>query len=416
MIFGLTLKYVKQRGLNSKDSKYFDMKHYYYLILAVFICCIFACCNEKSNEVIISGQLEGVEDGIVINLMKPEGNMSVTVQSDSVMNGAFRFSYIDTLYISKPMHVIARGEGFPPTWLEIWVRPGAEIKITGKDKMTRSWSVSSILPEQIESNRYKAHVEQFERVSQSVMREAYSYWDVIMKNPEGNSSLKAKIDSLYAINDSMSVLVMETEVNIMFDNKTYSHVWMEKLNRYVKSLKYTKVSDVCAEKLKSMYEGMSDELKNSEKGQSVYINLYPPVIVKEGDYMADTDMWNLKGELHHLEDYKGKYLLLDFWSAGCGPCIMAIPEMKEISEMYKDKLTVVSISSDTKDVWEKVSKEKDVTWVNLNDFKGENGIKLRYGVRGIPHYVMISPEGKITTSWLGYGEGSLKRKMEENIK
>jgi thiol-disulfide isomerase/thioredoxin len=392
------------------------MKHSYYYILAALMCCILTGCKEKGNEVIITGQLEGVEDGAVIRLTKKEGRMFVDLRSDTVVNGQFRFSFTDTLDIPKPLNIMADGDGFPPAWLEIWAVPGAHIKITGKDKLLRSWDVNSNVAEQQELNKYKIRVDSYEKTSQSVMREAYAYFDKIDEYPERRAEFGAKIDSLYAINDSLHILIAEAEIDVMDANKTYSSVWMKKLDRYASALRYMKISEAYAEKLKIMYEEMSDDVKNSEEGQSIYINLYPPVVVKEGDDMADADMWNLEGELCHLADYKGRYLLLDFWSAGCGPCIMAIPEMKEISEIYKNQLVVISISSDPKEVWERTSKEKDIIWVNLNDFKGENGVKLRYGVRGIPHYVMISPEGKIITSWSGYGEGLLKRKMEELIK
>ena len=387
-----------------------------YCILVALTVFIFTSCNEKSNNAIITGQLEGVEDGVVLKLMKLDRRMFVELQLDTVVGGKFKFSYADTINQSSRLVIMSDHEGFPPTWLEVWTAPGADIKITGKDKLLRTWDVNSVVPEQIEINKYKAQTSKYEKVTQAVMRDAYSNFDKMDIFSEQNERLRAEIDSLYAINDSLNLLVAETEINIMDENKTYSPIWLGLLERYASSIKYMKLQESYTGKLKNMYEGMSDELKNSETGQSIYINLFPPAIVKEGDDMADTDMWNVAGELQHLADYKGKYLLLDFWSAGCGPCIMAIPEMKEITEMYKDKLTVISISSDPKNIWESVSKEKDITWVNLNDFKGENGIKLRYGVRGIPHYVMISPEGKVATTWLGYGKGLLKNKMEEHIK
>ena len=54
--------------------------------------------------------------------------------------------------------------------------------------------------------------------------------------------------------------------------------------------------------------------------------------------MADTDLYDLQGNIHHLADYKGKYLLVDFWSRGCGPLYeWLLPEMKEISATWKDK-------------------------------------------------------------------------------
>ena len=128
---------------------------------------------------------------------------------------------------------------------------------------------------------------------------------------------------------------------------------------------------------------------------NTYTYLFPPQVVEVGDEMADADLYDLEGNVHRLADFKGKYIMLDFWSRGCGPCLMALPEMKEVAEMYKDRLTVVSLSIDTKKGWEAASKTHEMTWQNLSDLKGSNGLYAKYGVRGIPNYVLISPEGRI---------------------
>jgi hypothetical protein len=175
------------------------MKRSYYYILAALICCILTGCKENSNEVIITGRVEGVEDGVVINLMKTEGRIFVNLQSDTVVNGSFRFSFADTVDIPESLNIMANGEGFPPTWLEIWVVPGVDIKITGKDKLLRSWNVSSNVPEQQELNKYNAKINPYERTTQIVMREAYDYFDKMNEFPERRAEFKAKIDSLYAI-------------------------------------------------------------------------------------------------------------------------------------------------------------------------------------------------------------------------
>ena len=131
--------------------------------------------------------------------------------------------------------------------------------------------------------------------------------------------------------------------------------------------------------------------------------------------MADTELFDLDGKIHHLTDFNGKYILLDFWSSGCGPCIMALPEMKEIQEQYKERLTIISLSSDTKSRWKAASAKHEMTWQNLNDLKQTAGLYAKYGVRGIPNYVLISPEGKIMKIWSGYGKGSLKLKMRRYL-
>ena len=313
------------------------------------------------------------------------------------------------------MKILGRGNGFPPTWLDIWVKPGAEIKISGANKLIRTWNVKSNVQEQLEENEYKAKTKDNIVRSQEIMRDAYALFDERNVFSERRNEIKQKMDLLYKLDDSLNMLIFQVEFELMKKAETHSHVWMIKLHQHSRYVRYTN-NYPYKETVVELYKKMSNEEKNSELGQIIGLNLNPPTVVEEGEDMADGDLFDLNGQLQYLVNYKGKYLLLDFWPAGCGPCMMAVPEMREISESYKDKLTVISISSDPKDIWKKVSKEKEINWVNLNDFKGTNGIFMRYGANGIPHYAFISPEGKLAATWTGYGKGSLKAKMEELIK
>lgn len=56
------------------------------------------------------------------------------------------------------------------------------------------------------------------------------------------------------------------------------------------------------------------------------------------------------------------------------------------------------------------------TLINLNDMQGTVGIYAHYGIKGIPHYVIVSPEGRIIHVWSGYGTGVLKKKLEKWVK
>ncbi|MDH6303861.1 peroxiredoxin [Parabacteroides sp. PF5-5] len=385
-----------------------------HLPLFVLICCVLFGCGSKGNEVVIEGFIAGLEDGVVMTLNQPEGRTVVPIGSDTVKNQTFMFSYIDSVPQPKRLTIMSMGEGFPPTWLDIWVEPGAKVKITGEDKLLRTWGVNSNVKEQKEWNAFAALTKEYTRQTQAIMRDAYALFEEMDANPDKSTELRAQIRVLYAQNDSLENLIRNEEVKQLEKGNTGS-AWLNKLYsqsmayRYMESYPYEDV-------LRSLATTMTDDQKNSDMGKTILSNLNPPTVVKEGDEMADTELYDVNDQLHHLADYKGKYILLDFWSAGCGPCIAAIPEMKEISEQYKDKLTVISISSDSKDLWKKTSAEKDITWINLNDFKLTEGIFMNYGVTGIPHYAMISPEGILQTYWFGYGKGSLHAKMKELVK
>ena len=48
--------------------------------------------------------------------------------------------------------------------------------------------------------------------------------------------------------------------------------------------------------------------------------------------------------------------------------------------------------------------------------RGRTGLAVSYQVKGIPHYVLIAPSGKIQDMWSGYGSGSLLEKVKKNLK
>lgn len=125
--------------------------------------------------------------------------------------------------------------------------------------------------------------------------------------------------------------------------------------------------------------------------------------VQEGDKIADVELKDIKGNIHHLSDYKGKYIILDFWSQYCGPCLDAFPLLKEIAEKYKEKIVVISLSVDPEAVWKETEvKESADNWLQLSDGLGMSGIAAHYGVHALPSFIYISPESTILKAGQGY--------------
>ena len=80
------------------------------------------------------------------------------------------------------------------------------------------------------------------------------------------------------------------------------------------------------------------------------------------------------------------------------------------------KLIIIGISFDSDTIWKEALAKYDTLWIKLRDPKSQGGVAANYGYRGIPFYVMISPEGKVVDKWFGYGKGHFKKKVSENIK
>lgn len=360
--------------------------------------------SQAQHEYTIEGKVEGVKDGTLVSLFLLDGNVGSTVAMDTIQNGTFFFKRnAGEDGLDKLSLMCTRNDDFPSMSLEIYATPNARIKVTGTNTLIHTWTVDSPVKEQIEYNRF--------------IEDSHDLWDeyqrLSIKARSLRSAPEAERKALRAKEDSISALISKREMKLM-QELPVSNIWMDRLYKLSMSVKYNPNFSYKDETL-ALYNRMNEAQKTSITGQEIAVNLFPPTVVKEGDKMADTELFDLDGKIHHLTDFNGKYILLDFWSSGCGPCIMALPEMKEIQEQYKERLTIISLSSDTKSRWKAASAKHEMTWQNLNDLKQTAGLYAKYGVRGIPNYVLISPEGKIMKIWSGYGKGSLKLKMRRYL-
>ncbi len=118
-----------------------------------------------------------------------------------------------------------------------------------------------------------------------------------------------------------------------------------------------------------------------------------------------------------LEDFKGKYVLIDFWASWCGPCRRENPAVVAAYQKYKDKnFTILGVSLDSeKEAWLKAIEKDQLTWNHVSDLKGwKNEVAVQYVVEGIPQNFLLDPTGKIIATNLR-GE-DLAKKLEEALK
>ena len=104
------------------------------------------------------------------------------------------------------------------------------------------------------------------------------------------------------------------------------------------------------------------------------------------------------GKPVELQDFRGKYLLVDFWASWCGPCRQENPAVVSAYNLYKNKnFSVIGVSLDRdKAAWIRAINDDNLTWTQVSDLKfWQNSVAKLYRIQSIPQNFLLDPEGKI---------------------
>lgn len=120
--------------------------------------------------------------------------------------------------------------------------------------------------------------------------------------------------------------------------------------------------------------------------------------VSVGHQAPDFTTTGLDGKPVKLSDYKGKYVMLDFWASWCGPCRAENPNVVKMYKEYHAKgLNILGISLDVeKKDWQQAINADKLTWNHASDLQRFEGPTERlYHIEAIPSNFIIDPAGKI---------------------
>jgi peroxiredoxin len=119
--------------------------------------------------------------------------------------------------------------------------------------------------------------------------------------------------------------------------------------------------------------------------------------LKVGDVAPDFEIETVAGQPLKLSDFRGKYVLLDFWATWCGPCITELPQRKSVYDRFEGspRFAMISLSADNDvETAKKCVEENELTW--HQGFIGRSSkVQSDYHVSAIPSVFLVGPDGNV---------------------
>ena len=161
-----------------------------------------------------------------------------------------------------------------------------------------------------------------------------------------------------------------------------------------------------------LFEGLAPAVRQSPDGQALAARLAEARRLGVGQRAPDFTQNDPSGRPVSLRDFRGQYVLLDFWASWCKPCRAENPALVATYQQFKARrFTVLSVSLDQdRGNWEKAIAADGLKWTHVSDLKVlQNEVVRRYGITGVPQNLLIGPDGRILA--LNLHETALSQKL-----
>lgn len=360
-----------------------------YLLILGFILSVFSCSNEDTN-IQISGNINGGK-GKTLYISTSTTTDSVVIDSEDKFEfksktkyGDFYNVYFDKinpvlLYVDSGDVITFKSsfDNFSSNYSVEGSKVSQDIKLV-QGKLNESFNLIKNIYSQsmteVDSSKMDSVKNAVAIQSNKVVEEHRNYiLNFIKSNPNSFAVLPAIYQSFDARSPIFSYLT----------DYQYYHMIDSALNSSFPTSKHAKEFHTQVIQLKQQYDPL--------------INQKPKV--NEGTSAPDFTVSTPDGKTISLSSFKGKYVLLDFWAAWCGPCRHENPNVVNAYRQFKSKnFTVFQVSLDkNKEDWlAAIEKDKLGDWPHGSDLQYWNSAPAKlYGVQSIPSNFLIDPQGNI---------------------
>jgi len=335
----------------------------------------------------ISGKISNIDGDLIY--AKVVNERPVTLDTISVVDGVFNFN-VNNLAEDDFRFLIPVSN--QQKFIKIFI-DNSDIQINGNIDSLKSISISGSKSHTLFENLMKEY-EKINTETQLLVLEIQ-----MAKNDEDGVSVTNLQEKLYANEDKKPKLFIDFA---KLHPTTNVSAWA--LLQIVSFAEYNELAPV--------YNLFSDKVKSSTYSKTLKFILDDLGKTAIGVKAPKFSLPNADGENINLDDFKGKVVLIDFWSPMCMYCRLENPHMVELYELYKDKgFEIIGINvegNEDQDIWQLVIEEDKLSWTQLLDKVGVADI---YKVNNTPYNVLVDADGVIIAKDLH--QEDLSKKLKE---
>ncbi|SMC66051.1 TlpA disulfide reductase family protein [Pedobacter africanus] len=367
----------------------------------------------------IKGKIAGKTDG-TIYLIYQKGLQKIITDSTKITAGAFMFKgTVDGVTSARILSEL--GSSTDARAFQIFVSPGSQMVTIPAGDFSNGLLSGTPVAEELK--QYNEFVNDIQPQLDKVMRDYYTTNSAIMKATSDKADAvtltKLKTD-LGNLRTALSVLGKQMqEKKLDYINKfpnSYVAAWILSENLTMPDIN-------------ERYAKLSPDVAASNVGKQLKKGIDKAKLGTVGSVAAPFSGSELRGGQLSLADYKGKYVLLDFWASWCVPCRKGNPHLIDVYNQYESKgFEIIGVSDDDRapDSWRKaVEDDKIGIWKHvLNgtkwmsgggiNFDSSNSILDKYNISVLPTKILVDPNGVIVGR---YGsDDDLDKKLAEIYK
>ncbi|MFY0255440.1 redoxin domain-containing protein [Chitinophaga sp. 30R24] len=336
----------------------------------------------------IKGNIQHLEPGAKVYLDRRE-NGEAFLDSAVVKNGSFELKGTVKSPLMVMLMVDHKGTGFmiqgPDVDRCLFYLEKGTLTFTGKDNI--SDAVITGGPINKEHDRFKQYISAYD----SLMVGINNDFGAATEEQRNDTAFIGKLNvRFHAAVDKRKAL--EKQFIQENPNSFFSIVALKEL---------AVMNDMNLAEVGPLFSGLSDALKKSPAGVEFNQTMEVERALGIGATAPDFTQNDIHDQPVKLSDFRGKYVLLDFWASWCAPCRAENPNVVAAYKKFKDKnFIVLSVSLDQagkKAAWlGAIEKDGLQDFVHVSDLKyWDNAVARKYGVRGVPTNYLIAPDGKI---------------------